>query len=83
MEVRDPPQACGACGVVASLGEKHCFNHCLDFIKAEPDERLKQVTKYGDCTICLMRDHSTDAHIAGRKDKLETCELYEKVSKTY
>jgi hypothetical protein len=70
--------------VVASLGEKlHCFNHCLVFIKAEPDERLRQVTKYGDCTVCLMRDYITDANIAGRKGKLETFELYEKVSKTY
>ena len=87
MEVRDSPQTCGACGQVGKLGDRlHCFDHCLEFIKAEPDERLRQVMKYGDCTICLIRDHSTDAHMAraaGKPDKLQTCGLYDKVSETH
>ena len=65
LEVKDSPQTCGACGQVGKLGDRlHCFDHCLEFIKAEPDERLRQVMKYGDCTICLIRDHSTDTHMA-------------------
>ena len=42
--------------------------------------------KYGDCTICLIRDHSTDAHMAraaGKPDKLQTCGLYDKVSENH
>ena len=57
----------------------------MDFIKADPDERLRQVLKHGDCTICLIRDHDTDAHMAraaGKPDKLQTCGLYDKASGT-
>ena len=81
MEVIDSPQTCGACGQAGKLGGRlHCFDHCIEFIKAEPDERLRQVMKHGDCTICLIRDHSTDAQMAraaGKPDKLQTCGLYD------
>ena len=43
--------------------------------KAEPDERLRQVMKHGDCTICLIMDHNTDSHMAraaGKPEKLQT-----------
>ena len=57
----------------------------MEFIKASPDERLRQVLKHGDCTICLIRDHDTDAHLAraaGKPDKLQTCGLYDKPRNT-
>ena len=73
---------CGACGQIGKTGEKlHCFDHCLDFINASPDERLRQVQKFGDCCICLLRDHNTEAHIAGaanKPDKMKVCGLYDK-----
>ena len=72
---------------MAKLGNKlHCFDHCLEFIKAEPDERLRQVMKHGDRTICLIRDHNTDSHMARaarEPEKLQTCGLYDKVSETH
>jgi hypothetical protein len=73
---------CGACGLIGKEGERfHCFDHCIDFINATPDERLRQVQKFGDCCICLLRDHNTEAHIAGaanKPDKMKACGLYDK-----
>jgi hypothetical protein len=86
VEVRDSQETCGACGVVAKLWDGlHCF-HCLEFIKAELEERLRQVMKYSDCTVCLIRDHNTDSYMrraSGKPEKLQTCGLYDKVSKTH
>ena len=40
---------CGAFGLIGKTGENfHCFDHCIDFINATPDERLRQVQKFGD-----------------------------------
>jgi hypothetical protein len=44
---------------------------CLEFIEAEPDERIRQVMMYGDCTVCLIRDHNTDSHMARAAGKPE------------
>ena len=64
-EVRDNPQTCGACGLVGKPGETmHCYDHCVEFMQASPDERLRQVLKHGDCTYCLLRDHDTESHLA-------------------
>ena len=53
-EIRDQ-EICGACGQIGKSGERlHCYDHCLEFIRASPEERLKQVQKHGDCTICQM-----------------------------
>ena len=44
MEIRDNQQTCGACGQQGKPGEKlHCYDHCIEFLKADPDERLRQV----------------------------------------
>ena len=81
-EVRDTLVTCGACGHSAKAGEKlHCFDHCTAFMQASPDERLRQVQKYGDCTICLIRGHDTEAHLAkfgGNLDKIQPCGIFEK-----
>ena len=68
--------------MVGKAGSKlHCYDHCPEFIQATADERLRQVTKHGDCTYCLLRDHDTDAHIsraAGNPKNLQECGIYEK-----
>ena len=41
--------------------------------------------KYGNCTICLYRDHDTDAHLtrrARRHESLRSCGVYDKDSGT-
>ena len=64
-EVRDSPQTCGACGQVGKPGDTlHCYDHCVEFMQASPDERLRQVLKHDDCTYCLLRDHDTESHQA-------------------
>ena len=86
MEIRDNQQTCGACGQQGKPGEKlHCYDHCIEFLKADPDERLRQVQKYGDCTLCLLRDHNTDSHMsryAGKNDKAVMCSIWDKQSNT-
>ena len=81
-DIRDSPQTCGACGQLGKPGEKlHCYDHCNEFLKAEPDERLKYVLKFGDCTLCLLRDHNTDSHMgryAGKGEKAVTCSVWDK-----
>jgi hypothetical protein len=85
MEDHRSPQTCGAYGLTGKPGESlHCFDHCLDFIKADPDVRLRQVMKHGNCTICT-RDYDTAAHLtraARRHDKLQSCGVYDKDSGT-
>ena len=80
-EIRDQ-EICGACGQIGKSGERlHCYDHCLEFIRASPEERLKQVQKHGDCTICLIKGHDTEAHLAraaGKPDRIQTCSLYDK-----
>ena len=80
-EVREAPQTCGACDTTAKPGEKlHCYDHCLEFMRADPEERLRQVTKHGDCTYCLYRDHDTDSHLsraAAHPEKLQQCGIKE------
>ena len=81
-EIKDSSVVCGACGQASKQGETlHCYDHCLDFINAAPDERLRQVQRHGDCTICLLRDHDTNGHLAraaSKAEKLQTCNLYSK-----
>jgi hypothetical protein len=80
-EIRDQ-EICGACGQIGKSGERlHCYDHCFEFIRASPEERLKQVQKHGDCTICLIKGHDTEAHLAravGKPDRIQTCSLYDK-----
>ena len=83
-KARKSQQTCGACGQTGMPGGRlHCFDHCLEFITAEPDDRLRQVLKHDDCTICLIRNHNTGAYLvraAKKRDKLQTCGLYNKTS---
>ena len=85
-EIKDSSVVCGACGQASKQGERlHCYDHCLDFINASPDDRLRQVQRHGDCTICLLRDHDTNGHLAraaSKSEKLQTCNLYNKQSQT-
>ena len=85
-EIKDSSVVCGACGQASKQGERlHCYDHCLEFINATPDERLRQVQRHGDCTICLLRDHDTNGHLAratSKSEKLQTCNLYNKQSQT-
>ena len=54
---------CGACGMVAQPGTSlHCYDHCEIYSSAKPEDRLKYLHKYGDCTVCLGRDHNTEGH---------------------
>ena len=42
-------QTCGACGQTRYKGGRiHCFTHCLEFIEAPPEERLKMVQTHRD-----------------------------------
>ena len=85
-EVRDTAQTCGACGQVGKPGERlHCYDHCVDFMKADADVRLQQVLRHGDCTYCLLRDHDTDSHIsraAGNPEMLQACGILDKSNNT-
>ena len=54
---------CGACGTSAQTGTSlHCYDHCEAYAAAKPDERLRALNKFGDCTICLGRDHNAEGH---------------------
>ena len=81
-EVRDTLVTCGACEQTVKAGEKiHCYDHCPAFMQAGPDERLRQVLKYGNCTICLLRDHDTESHLSrsgGNQEKLQQCGVRDK-----
>ena len=62
------PRWCGACWMSAEPGEAlHCLKHCIQFIRATPEERLKQAKECGCCTICLWTNHDTDTHVQGLK----------------
>ena len=75
------PQSCGACGKTRNHGDRlHCFSHCLEFIKAKPDEKLRMVRRNGDCTTCLKRGHDADAHMARNLGESPICGLYVKAS---
>ena len=78
-EIKESSVTFGSCNQTAKQGESlHCYDHCLAFITATADERLRQVQRHGDCTICLQRDHDGQAHIpraAGKTDKMLTCSL--------
>jgi hypothetical protein len=74
-------QTCGACSQTRYRGDRiHCFTHCLEFIEAQPEERLKMVQTHGDCTTCLERGHEAEAHKEMSKNETPTCGLYIKTS---
>ena len=85
-EVRESSLTCGSCNQTAKQGETlHCYDQCLAFITETAAERLRMVQRHGDCTICLQRDHDSQAHLAraaGKTDKMLTCGLYNNTSKS-
>ena len=45
----------------------------LEFIEAQPEERLKMVETHGDCTTCLERGHKAEAHKEMSESETPTC----------
>ena len=84
-EINEKRNTCGACGKTGKSGDRlHCFSHCLEFILADPDERLQQVRRYDNCTNCLGRYHTTAYHKdTNPGQKPLVCGLYEKASRSY
>jgi hypothetical protein len=74
-------QTCGACGETRNQGERiHCFSHCLEFIEAQPEERLKMEQRHVDYTLCLERGHEAEAYMEMSESENPTCELYINIS---